>query len=232
MLAEWLGGSQLTIGSAVTRMLMSLFASGLVGLERAGRRQVAGWRTHIIIGLGATLSMLLSIWVPKHITGGSGDSARIAAQVVSGIGFLGAGVFIKVGNNVKGMTTAATIWFAAGLGLAIGAGMWQFALIGLTLGLISLIALETVQRKIFPPERLKILQIWYNGEMPDLKVLKARLKKYKLDIETMDATVDFENGDSRLSILASVPVGIDLNAFFETIKENGDISKIRIHENY
>ena len=96
------------------------------------RRQTAGLRTHILICLGACLLTLLSIWMPQTLGHGLGDPTRIAAQIVSGIGFLGAGAIMKIGNNTKGLTTAASIWGVAALGMAIGAGMWIPAAIGLS----------------------------------------------------------------------------------------------------
>lgn len=232
MLAEWLGGSDISLASAMARLALSVLACGLVGLEREARRQTAGWRTHIVIGLGATLAMLLSIWIPRVVAGGEGDPGRIAAQVVSGMGFLGAGAFIKVGNNVKGMTTAATIWFVAGLGLAIGAGMWQAALVALGLGLAALIALEPLERKFFPSERLKTLQIWYDGPAPDRQAVRARLLEHGVVVHTLDASLDVNKKRARLSALASVPVDVDLEALFDSIKRSGKVSKIRLHEDY
>jgi len=216
----------------IARLCLSVLACGLVGFEREAHRQTAGWRTHIIIGLGATLAMLLSIWIPRVVAGGQGDPGRIAAQVVSGMGFLGAGAFIKVGNNVKGMTTAATIWFVAGLGLAIGAGMWQAALVGLGLGLVALIVLEPLERKFFPTERLKTLQIWYDGPAPNRQAVRVRLLEHGIVVHTLDASLDVNRKRSRLSALASVPVEIDLEALFDSIKRSGKVSKIRLHEDF
>ncbi len=232
MLGQWLGGTELSLASMIARLCLSVLACGLVGFEREAHRQTAGWRTHIIIGLGATLAMLLSIWIPRVVAGGQGDPGRIAAQVVSGMGFLGAGAFIKVGNNVKGMTTAATIWFVAGLGLAIGAGMWQAALVGLGLGLVALIVLEPLERKFFPTERLKTLQIWYDGPAPNRQAVRVRLLEHGIVVHTLDASLDVNRKRSRLSALASVPVEIDLEALFDSIKRSGKVSKIRLHEDF
>lgn len=231
-LGLWLSGSDIDFYSAASRLVLSLFACGLVGIEREAHRQTAGWRTHIIIGLGATLLMLLSIWVPQEISGNQGDAGRIAAQVVSGMGFLGAGAFIKVGNNVKGMTTAATIWFVAGIGLVIGAGMWQVALFGLALGLLALVLLEPLEKKWFPTERLKLLQIWYDGGTPDRAAVRSRLKEFGIGVQTMDATLVVSKKHARLSALARVPVDVDLDALFAALKTTGKVGKIRLHENY
>lgn len=231
-IAAWLGGPVLDVPAACSRLLLSLFACGLIGLEREMRRQAAGWRTHIIIGLGATLLMILSIWLPQTIGGDKGDPGRIAAQVVSGIGFLGAGAFIKVGNNVKGMTTAATIWFSAALGLAIGAGMWQVSLVVLVAALIVLSLLEPLEKRWFPSERLKLLQIWYEGSSLDRSAVYATLRLYGIGIQTVDASLAVQKKQTRLSALVKVPVDVDLDALFSELRRTGKVAKVRLHENY
>jgi len=99
------------------RLAIAFAAGFMIGIERSSRRQVAGLRTHILISLGACCLMLLSLWIPQQM--GSGDPGRIAAQVVAGMGFLGAGAIIKLGNNIRGLTTAASLWVTAAVGLTI-----------------------------------------------------------------------------------------------------------------
>jgi len=229
---RWLGGPTVDVPSAVSRLVLSLVVCGLVGLEREARRQTAGWRTHIVIGLGATLTMLLSVWLPQSIGNGEGDPGRIAAQVVSGIGFLGAGAFLKVGNNVKGMTTAATIWFVAGLGLVIGAGMWQVGLVAAGLALVALLVLEPVEKKLFPPQRLKLLQIWYDGGQVDRDVVNAILRGHHIVVQTVDEELVVQKKQTRLSALVKVPVDTDLDALFAELRNSGKVARVRLHENY
>lgn len=231
-IGNWLAGPEIDFSTALSRLLLSLFACGLIGLEREMRRQTAGWRTHIIIGLGATLLMLLSIWLPQTIGGDRGDPGRIAAQVVSGIGFLGAGAFIKVGNNVKGMTTAATIWFVAGIGLTIGAGLWVAALITLAIGLFVLIILEPLEKYWFPTERLKLLQLWYDGSAVDRSAVYKVLHDFGISIQSMDASLAVHKKETRLSALVRVPISADLDGLFTQLRTTGKVTKLRLHENY
>jgi putative Mg2+ transporter-C (MgtC) family protein len=101
--------------------------------------------------MGACLLTMLSIWLPWNIGNAEpGDPGRIAAQIVSGIGFLGAGAIIRLGNNVKGLTTAASLWFIAAVGMALGAGMYLAAGIAEAAGFITLFFLNKFERKIFP----------------------------------------------------------------------------------
>src|SRR2546426_8834199 len=106
------------------RLCLAALLGGLVGLERETHSQPAGLRTHMIVSLGACLMMLVSIYMTK-LDPARADPGRIAAQVVTGIGFLGAGAIMRFGMSVKGLTTAASLWTAAGIGLAAGCGYWK-----------------------------------------------------------------------------------------------------------
>ena len=104
-------------------LILAIILSMVIGLERERRDSSAGLRTHMLVGLGACLFTLLSI----HAFPGPGDSARVAAQIVSGIGFLGAGTIIQRRRSVHQLTTAASIWATAAVGMAVGAGAWFLA---------------------------------------------------------------------------------------------------------
>ena len=137
----------------VIRLCLAFAAGTIIGLERSSRRQVAGLRTHILIALGSSCLMLLSIWLPHQMEGG--DPGRIAAQVVAGMGFLGAGAIIKLGNNIRGLTTAASLWLTAAVGLALGAGMFFTACVVIVLALITLILMHFLEKKLFPEDNWK-----------------------------------------------------------------------------
>lgn len=115
------------------RILLAMVAGGLIGLEREFRDKAAGFRTLIFIGAGSALFTILS-----HNIGGADDPARIAANIVTGIGFLGAGAILRDGMRVAGLTTAATIWLTAALGMAFGAGEFLFGAIITLLALVVL----------------------------------------------------------------------------------------------
>ena len=116
--------------NAVTKLLLSLVLGALIGMERRRKGQIAGLRTFALISMGATLAMLISIYIPQVYLGlKNGDPGRIAAQVVSGVGFLGAGAIIQMKGSVRGLTTAAGIWMTACIGLAVGAGMYLISII-------------------------------------------------------------------------------------------------------
>jgi len=137
----------------VIRLCIAFAAGGIIGIERSSRRQVAGLRTHILIAIGSCCLMMLSIWLPQQLN--VGDPGRIAAQVVSGMGFLGAGAIIRLGTNIRGLTTAASLWLTAAVGLTIGAGMFIAALTAVILAIITLILLHRLERKLFPEDNWK-----------------------------------------------------------------------------
>jgi putative Mg2+ transporter-C (MgtC) family protein len=134
----------------ITRLLLTLFLSGLIGLERQAHRRHAGMRTHILVALGSCLIMLTSLYVfdiYKDMV--SVDPSRIAAGVITGIGFLGAGTIIRDPEGVKGLTTAASLWVVAAIGLAIGCGFIKVATYTTVLVLIVLHLLRYIENRIF-----------------------------------------------------------------------------------
>jgi putative Mg2+ transporter-C (MgtC) family protein len=109
------------------RTLLALLCAGLIGYDRDAHGSAAGLRTHILVCIGAMLAMCTGIFTAMHY---SGDASRIGAQVVSGIGFLGAGTIIVNRGHISGLTTAAGLWASACIGLAIGAGFYEAAILG------------------------------------------------------------------------------------------------------
>ena len=118
------------LGDFITRISVILVLSLLIGLDREMRHKPAGTKTHILVGMGSTLFMMVSLYVYYQYKGTTQvDPGRIAAQVVTGIGFLGAGTIIQSQGSVRGLTTAASLWATAAIGLAVGAGMILEAII-------------------------------------------------------------------------------------------------------
>lgn len=140
----------------ILRLVLTVFLSGLIGLERQVHRRDAGLRTHILVSLGSCLIMLTSLYVfdiYKDVV--SADPARIAAGVITGIGFLGAGTIIREREGVKGLTTAASLWVVAGIGLAVGCGFRRAAVYTAILSLIVLLFLRYIEGILFSDEDKK-----------------------------------------------------------------------------
>ena len=121
---------EVTTVSTIYKLVLSMLLGSCVGLERKRKGQIAGVRTFALISMGAALAMVLSIYVPQEYLGlKNGDPGRIAAQVVTGVGFLGAGAIIQSKGSVRGLTTAAGIWMVATLGMAIGVGLYVISIV-------------------------------------------------------------------------------------------------------
>ncbi|MFD1390113.1 MgtC/SapB family protein [Alkalibacillus flavidus] len=134
----------------VYRVLLATVLCGLIGFERELKNHHAGFRTHILVGVGACVMMLLSVYgfdsyIDNHDTVRF-DPARIPSYVISGIGFLGAGTILVHGMTIRGLTTAASIWTVAGLGLVIGAGMYALGILATAVVLLSLIFLNSFEK--------------------------------------------------------------------------------------
>ncbi|MDR3020151.1 MAG: MgtC/SapB family protein [Treponema sp.] len=219
----------------VIRLCLGFLAGGIIGFERSSRRQVAGLRTHILIALGATCLTLLSIWIPQnYFDMKNGDPGRIAAQVVSGIGFLGAGAIIRLGNDVKGLTTAASLWLVAAIGMAIGAGMYIAALTGEILALITLITLNRVERKIFPDIKKRMLEVVYTHRAePNTEAVLDIFKKFNVKTKTANVHLgNFTGKKTRVIFLVSSLDTVDISKVANTIKACDDVDRIEIKEKY
>ncbi|TVY06991.1 MgtC/SapB family protein [Paenibacillus cremeus] len=140
----------------IFRLMMAALLGGLIGIEREWNNQAAGFRTHILVCLGSATIMLLSEYgFSQFVTEANVriDPARLAAQVISGVGFLGAGAILRNGNVIKGLTTAASVWVVAAIGLSVGAGFFSLALFCTLLVLISLFLLHKWEKRMLRHRR-------------------------------------------------------------------------------
>jgi putative Mg2+ transporter-C (MgtC) family protein len=177
------------------RLLLAAVCSGLIGYERAVAMRAAGLRTHVLVGVGAAVFTLVSI------DGfGGPDPSRVAAQIVSGVGFLGAGAIFKDGQLVRGLTTAAGLWIAASLGMAAGSGSYMLAALGTTVTLVTLIGLRAAEaairrRKAKVQRRLEV----YVGDNAKLDKLLDFVQRIDPTTEQIDFT---RHGDGGVLIIA------------------------------
>ena len=173
----------------ILRLFLGGMMGGLIGLEREFRAKEAGLRTHFIVALGSALFMIIS----QYAFNGRCDAARVAAQVVSGIGFIGAGVIIFQKNVVRGVTTAAGLWVAAAIGLACGAGMYVVAGAATLMTVLCLEAMHLLHRRI--AERMVEVTLSSDGETDPIALLE-KIKASKLNVESYS----FSGGKIHLSL--------------------------------
>lgn len=146
-----LSALQLSVEEIVIRLACAMLIGSVIGVEREFTHRPAGLRTHMLVALGACAVMITSqmLFCQYRPYGATADPGRLSAQVIAGVGFLGAGTILREGVIVKGLTTAASIWAVACLGIAVGAGYYTVALIGLGCILITLTFFEWLQHKLF-----------------------------------------------------------------------------------
>ena len=162
----------------ILRLVIAGLLGGLVGLERELRAKEAGLRTHFVVALGSALFMIISQYAFGELRY---DASRVAAQVVSGIGFIGAGVIIFQKNAVRGVTTAAGLWVVAAIGLACGAAMWSVATAA---SLLTLCGLEAVHFVHLHLGEKSVSLTADCGESTRLQELLDLMRKNKIDIES------------------------------------------------
>lgn len=184
----------------VTRILVALLLAGMIGFEREIKRHFAGFRTHILVGVGACLMMLLSIYgfetFIENYDNIRFDPARIPSYVISGIGFLGAGTIIVYGGTIRGLTTAASIWAVAGIGLVVGAGMYSIAVFTTIIILISLIFLnnfeKVIERKVGKAPTVTDFEIITYADFVTSDLL-AIFEERNLEVRYINITKDEDN---------------------------------------
>jgi putative Mg2+ transporter-C (MgtC) family protein len=208
----------LSTAEALLRLLLAAVLGGAIGLERELREHEAGFRTHLLVALGACVFTLVSAyaWTDWTFSTPSGivfDPTRIAAQIVTGIGFLGAGAIIVRGINVRGLTTAATLWVVAAIGMASGTGYYEVAvgsslLVLVSLGPLKLLSARLVSR-VRPEQAMLAVNLAPDGE--GARVL-ARLEELGGVIESVEfgdeRTLDVVLRASRRSESAKVAAGL------------------------
>lgn len=193
-----------TIG-AVFKMVLSMLLGAVVGFERKRKGQTAGVRTFSLISMGATLAMLLSIYVPQEYMGlKNGDPGRIAAQVITGIGFLGAGAIIQMKGSVRGLTTAAGIWMVAIIGMAVGVGMYVLSIVACALILLVLVRLEKVEQRVSRGSTSRIIRIRTADIIRDITDYRKVLAENNVSLVNFYVEYDFVDTETRLNLVVLV----------------------------
>ena len=169
---------ELNIISISLRMLLAMFFGGLIGLERGKQGRAAGMRTHILVCIGATLATMIGFYVNQNIAPNS-DPLRVAAQVISGIGFLGVGtILIKGRFQITGLTTAACVWASASIGLALGAGFYEGAFVAFIATFITVTLLHKLEYKLGKRQRRFGIYVEINTDTAIRKILSYMEEHY------------------------------------------------------
>ncbi len=223
----------LDLWEVALRLAVAAALTGAVGLEREFRERAAGLRTHMLVGVGSALFTIVSAYawgdfIFDRTQGTAFDPTRIAAQIVTGIGFLGAGVIIRQGLSIRGVTTAAGLWVAAAIGMAVGAGYWGAALIGTGVVLVGLGPLRMAEGWVVRRRREGgTLEIDLRPEEPLAPVLsvlenrRARVSRIHLEEE--------ETG-RQLRLEVRMPPGVSGRDLVEELTRLDEVTGVRWDE--
>lgn len=203
------------------RLLVSFFCGFLLGLERKTSYQSIGIRTIVLISISSTLLSILSSYM-STAGFGDGDSTRIAAGVVTGIGFLGGGAILHQGLNIKGLTSAAIIFTAAAIGLCCGAGLYIPSIITLAICLISLFILQKFEHKFFPAEKIKTLKLELTNDSVQENKIRKIITQNGIIIRDLNFSFIVEKNKIIFEYSIKCPDEIDISFISnELIKKKG-----------
>lgn len=215
----------------VWRLVLAALFGTIIGLDREYREKEAGFRTHFLVSLGSALMMIVSQYGFSEILthdGVSLDPSRIAAQVVSGIGFIGAGTIIFNHQIVRGLTTAASLWATAGIGLTAGAGMSWLALAATILTLVALEGLSLVFRSLGSRRMVVVFSASDRAGVADT-LDRIRTDGYMVvSYEVVPQVVGGDGITYRVTMVVKAKPGSDNNQLLALLRENTDIIVERI----
>ncbi len=188
----------------IVRLLAASILGAIIGFERDLHGRAAGLRTNLLVSLGAAVFMILSEYIAlTHVNAMSvvsirPDPTRIAAQIVTGIGFLGAGAIIKSGFTIRGLTTAAGLWLSAGIGMSAGAGNYDLAVVATVIGLASLVLFNRVER-IYSKDSYRTLDLVTDNEA-DISRIVGILESREVRILYFDKEKNYTNNTMHLRL--------------------------------
>jgi len=210
----------LPLWEGLIRLSLAAVLAGAIGIERELREQEAGLRTHMLVCVGATMFMIVGVyaWSDYQLSNDIGvvvDPSRVASYVVSGIGFLGAGAIIRHGINVRGLTTAASLWVVAAIGVAVGGGMYGFAVATTALVLLALWPLSAVKRTLADKRATtKRLAVTLDPHASIVSALAA-VEEGGYQIESVE--VAEEEGARRLDVVVEIPADVRLGPLLDQV---------------
>ena len=221
----WVSQLELTM---VLRLIVAAILGGIVGMERGSGDRPAGFRTHILVCVGSALFMLVSIYGFDDFTpvtkleddiGTRRDTARIAAQVVSGICFLGAGTILHEGLTIKGLTTAASLWIVSAIGLAVGSGMYLLSAVATMLTMLTLVTFRTWEKRFAGTRsERRFIRVVTSNTPGIITEITGYLAECGIKVKTLNVKSDNKNNNIILEIYLKIDKNIDMGEVASGIK--------------
>ncbi len=216
------------------RLLVSALLGSIIGIERERLAWVAGLRTHMLVCVGSALMMIVSAYGFSDVVGQNHvvlDPSRIAAQVVSGIGFLGAGTILLRQDTIRGLTTAASLWTVAGIGLAVGAGMYVAAIGATILIFLILAGIKPLERRFWSGARqAHVISIVVDRNTPSVEAIETALRDMPLTVQTLSLMPGQREDEQEMQVLLTRVQQSELVAVTQRIAGIPGVRKVMLGE--
>lgn len=210
-----------------TRLILAAILGAVIGIEREIKNRAAGFRTHIIVSVGACLIMLIGIdGIGKFSSDTARDTARIAGQVISGIGFFGAGTILQKNNAVTGLTTAATLWLSAAIGLAVGIGYYEGAIIATVICLVTLISLNKIS-DLINKKTIKSYSMIFDTYNFNQDSFYEFTSKEGVEIRKLDIIDEEMDDKSMIEVTFYFNKNYDIDGFFKKLKSEYNLQSVK-----
>ncbi len=221
----WPVGNLILVAIAI---LLSVILCGMVGIEREWKGRSAGLRTHLLVGVGSCIIMIISIYGFPAMFGDKRDVARLAAQIITGVGFLGAGAIIQMKGSVRGLTTAAGMWMTASIGLAVGAGMYVVAVTASVLIILVLTLLELCEKRLFKGREQKIVRLKVDYIVKDASPFRQFFSKHNVHISDEFLRYDYTQETTIINFMVRSHDKTDFIKLFDEIHGSGNVLSLTL----
>ncbi len=232
---EYLNGiiseDHITPETTALRLILGLILGLCIGAERQVRRHDAGLRTFTLICLGSTCAVIISIWLPQtHPDMLNGDPGRIAAQVLAGVGFIGAGAIVKSKGGVQGLTSAACIWQTSIVGMAAGAGLYLGATVMTIMTLFVLVTMERIERLFRIDGENLILTINLSTPTPDVTHIEKSIRDAGGKLKASSMSADMSAGSSTVTFRLTLNSKVSQSEIIRSLAKEPDVMNVNIVE--
>lgn len=219
----------ITPGTTALRLLLALVLGLCVGAERQIRRHDAGLRTFTLICLGSACAVIISIWIPQaHPDMLNGDPGRIAAQVLAGVGFIGAGAIVKSKGGVQGLTSAACIWQTSIVGMTAGAGLYLGAVVMTAMTLFILVTMERVERWLRIDGENLILTLTLGTVTPDIAAIEDSIRRAGGKLKESSMSADMAVGTSTVTFRLTLSSAVRQAEIVKALAKHTDVTSVNI----
>jgi len=214
----------------ILRILLGAVLGAVIGFERERDNQPAGLRTHMILVVGATLAMVLSVNLGYLFArpGTPADPARLAAQVISGIGFLGAGAILRYGFNVKGLTTATSLWTMAIVGMAVGAGYYLIGVFTTALMLVVLALLNVIENRFVRTSVSRFISIQADYNKGVVKAVRKFVQELSDDLVSFTIQKNVKNKRLRIQVVAHISRDQTMEELIESLSDIDGVRNLKV----